>query len=45
MIMEELLPLNTGGLFHLYILAKSICHFRGARSILSLYSTFDGKSC
>ena len=29
-------PLHTGGLFHCYMLDKSICHFRGVRSILSL---------
>ena len=30
-------PLYTGGLFQYYILDKSICHFRGVRSILSLF--------
>ena len=29
-------PLYTGRLFHCYILDKSICHFKGVRSILSL---------
>ena len=28
-------PLYTGGLYHCYILDKSICHFRGVRSVLS----------
>ena len=41
-------PLYTGGLFHCCMLDKSICHFRGVESILSLilfHSIFDGKSC
>ena len=29
-------PLYTGELFHCYMLDKSICHFRGVGSILSL---------
>ena len=29
-------PLYTGGLYHCYILDKTICHFRGVRSVLSL---------
>ena len=38
-------PLYTGGLFLCHMLDKSICHFRGVRSTLSLYSIFDKKSC
>ena len=37
--------LYTCGLFHCYMLDKSICHFRGVGSILSLLFFFDGKSC
>ena len=37
-------PLYSGGLFHCYMLDKFICHLRGVRSILSLFSIFDGKS-
>ena len=32
----HLSPLYTGGLFHCYMLDKSIYQFRGVRSILSL---------
>ena len=32
--------LYTGRLFHNYMLDKSICHFRGVRSILSLLFYF-----
>ena len=35
-------PLYTCGLFHCYMLDKSICHFRRVGSILSLFSFFDG---
>ena len=38
-------PLYTGGLFHCYMLDKSICHFKGAGPFCCFYSTFDGKSC
>ena len=38
-------PLETGGLFHCYMFDKSICHFRGVRSILWLLFYFYGKSC
>ena len=41
----DLNPLYMGGLFHYYMFDKSICHFRGVRSILlCFYSVFDGKS-
>ena len=33
-------PLYTGGLFHCYMLDKSICHFRGAGSMLLLLFYF-----
>ena len=33
-------PLNTGGLFHCYILDESICHVRDVRSLLSLLFYF-----
>ena len=33
----------TGELFHCYMLYKSICHFRGVGSILSLFFIFNGK--
>ena len=33
-------PLYTGGLFHCCMLDKSICHFRGVSSILSLLFYF-----
>ena len=33
-------PLYTGGLFHCYMLDKSICHFKGGRSILLLLFYF-----
>ena len=33
-------PLYTGRLFHYYMLGKSICHFRGVGSILSLLFYF-----
>ena len=33
-------PLYTDGLFHCYMLDKSICHFRGVWSILSLLFYF-----
>ena len=42
---SSLNPLYTGRLFHCYMLDKSICHFQGVGSTLSLFSTFDGKSC
>ena len=29
-------PLCTGELFHCFMLDKSICHFRGIRSIMTL---------
>ena len=38
-------PLYTGILFQCYMLNKSICHFRGVGSTLSLLFYFDGKSC
>ena len=38
-------PLNTGGIFHYYMLDKSICQFSGVGSIFSLLFFFDGKSC
>ena len=37
--------LNTGGLFHSYILDESIWQFGGVRYILLLLFYFDGKSC
>ena len=48
LIWSSVLTLNTlyaGGLFHCYMLDKSICHYRGAGSICRFYSIFDGKSC
>ena len=36
-------PLNTGGLFHCYMLDKSICHFRRVGSISSLSFYFQWK--
>ena len=33
-------PLYTGGLFHFYMLDKSICHFRGVGSILTFLFYF-----
>ena len=36
-------PLYTGRLFQCYMLDKSICHFRGAWSILSLLFYFSWK--
>ena len=36
-------PLCTGGLFHCYMLGKSIYHFRDVRSILSLLFYFQWK--
>ena len=41
----KLNPLYTGRLFHCYMLDESICHLRGVRSTLWLYSIFDGKIC
>ena len=38
-------PLYTGGLFHCYILDKSICHFRGVRYILFLMENPVSKHC
>ena len=38
-------PLHTVNLFHCYMLDKSISHFRGAGSLLLLFSIFDRKSC
>ena len=40
---EEILsfnPMNTGQLFHCYMLDKSICHFRGVGSTLLLLLYF-----
>ena len=36
-------PLYSGGLFHCYMLDKSICHFRGVRSILLIIFCFNGR--
>ena len=36
-------PLYTGGLFHCYMLAESICQLRGVGSILSLLFYFRWK--
>ena len=35
----------TGGLFHIYILDESTCHFRGVGLFGRFYSIFDGKFC
>ena len=38
--------LYTGGLFHCYVLDKSICPFTGVRSVFChFYSILDGESC
>ena len=37
-------PLFTGGLFHCYMLDKSICHFRRSGLFCRFYSILDGKS-
>ena len=37
--------LYTGGLFHCYMLDKSICHFRVSSLFCHFNSILDGKSC
>ena len=37
--------LNTGRLFHCYILDEIICHSSVVRTVVSLLFCFDGKSC
>ena len=35
-LVYDLNPLYTGGLFHCYVLGKSICHFRGVYFVTSI---------
>ena len=39
-VLLSLTLLYTGGLFHCYMLDKSICHFKGVQSILLLLFIF-----
>ena len=43
--LAQINPLFTGRCFHCYMLDESICHLRGVKLTLSLYSIFDEKSC
>ena len=40
LVVHQINPLYTGGLFHCYMLDESICHFRGVGSILLLSFSF-----